>query len=298
MTRSIVIKGREHDLGHGLMVSRSLPTGRRRMVGPFIFWDHAGPVVLDPAFRGQQDVRPHPHIGLATLSYLLHGAIVHRDNLGFEQLIRPGEVNWMTAGGGIVHSERFEDPSAYVRPGVELLQSWVALPVEHEEIAPGFTHHATTQLPEMEQPGVRVRLVAGAAMGMQSPVTTYSPLFYLHVQLEPGAQFHLPAEYSERAAYVVHGRIAIGPDSTVHAAREMIIFDHRDGILVRALEGSEVMFLGGEPLGERFIWWNFVSSRRERIRAAAADWQAGRFPLPASDNLEFVPLPERPLPKA
>jgi redox-sensitive bicupin YhaK (pirin superfamily) len=298
MTRGSVIKAREHDLGHGLMVSRSLPTGQRRMVGPFIFWDHAGPVVLDPALKGQQDVRPHPHIGLSTLSYLLRGAIMHRDNLGCEQLIRPGEVNWMTAGRGVVHSERFEDPSAYTRPGVELLQSWVALPVEQEEIEPSFTHHATAQLPETEQPGVRVRLVAGTAMGMKSPVTTYSPLFYLHVRLGPGAEFRLPAEYSERAAYVVHGRITIGPDSTAHAVREMIVFDDREEILVRALEDAEVMFLGGEPLGRRYIWWNFVSSRRERIREAAADWQAGRFPLPASDNKEFTPLPDRPLPKA
>ncbi|MCC7463136.1 MAG: pirin family protein [Gammaproteobacteria bacterium] len=294
----LIIKGPEHDLGHGLIVSRSLPTEQRRMVGPFIFWDHAGPVVLDPALKGVQDVRPHPHVGLATLSYLFSGAIMHRDNLGCEQLIRPGEVNWMTAGRGIVHSERFDDASAFTHPGVELLQSWVALPAEYEEIDPAITHFATAQLPQAGEAGVALRLVAGAALGLQSPVLTYSPLFYLHARLDPGRTFQLPAEYSERAAYVVHGRITVDGRNAACGVREMIVFDHRQPVLVRAAEHSEVMFLGGEPLGKRYIWWNFVSSRRERIVQAAADWQAGRFRLPDSDNQEFTPLPDRPLPTA
>ena len=291
-TPNLVLEGRPHDLGHGLIVQRTLPSRLRRMVGPFVFWDHAGPSVLPQARKRDLDVRPHPHIGLSTLSYLLAGAIMHRDNLGIEQLIRPGEVNWMTAGSGVVHSERFDDPSVFASGGLELLQSWVALPVADEEIDASFQHVDADALPESRADGVSLRLVAGAALGMQSPVRTYSPLFYLHARLEAGASFTLPAEYAERAAYVVRGRIRIGPDE--HGPRRMVVFDEAGEAAVQALEASEVMFLGGEPIGPRFIWWNFVSSRRERIGQAAADWQAGRMPLPASDNGESIPLPELP----
>lgn len=289
---NLVIDGRPHDLGHGLMVQRTLPSRLRRMVGPFAFWDHAGPSVLPQARKRELDVRPHPHIGLSTLSYMLSGAIMHRDNLGFEQLVRPGEVNWMTAGRGIVHSERFDDPSVFVGDGLELLQSWVALPDADEEIEPSFQHVEADALPESHHGGVWMRMVAGAALGMQSPVRTYSPLFYLHARLDAGARFTLPAEYSERAAYVVRGRIHIGADE--HGMRRMIVFDSGGDVAVQALEASEVMFIGGEPIGPRFIWWNFVSSRRKRIGQAAADWQAGRMPLPASDHQESIPLPELP----
>lgn len=290
---NLVLEGRPHDLGHGLIVQRTLPSRQRRMVGPFVFWDHAGPSVLPQARKRDLDVRPHPHIGLSTLSYLLAGAIMHRDNLGIEQLIRPGEVNWMTAGSGVVHSERFDDPSVFSGKGLELLQSWVALPEAEEEIDAGFQHVDAGALPEVHDGGVSLRLVAGAALGMQSPVKTYSPLFYLHARFEAGARFTLPAEYAERAAYVVRGRIRIG-DGEPHDARRMIVFDGAGEVPVHALEPSVVMFIGGEPIGPRFIWWNFVSSRRERIGQAAADWQAGRMPLPASENGESIPLPELP----
>lgn len=289
---NLVLEGRPHDLGHGLIVQRTLPSRQRRMVGPFVFWDHAGPKVLPQARKRELDVRPHPHIGLSTLSYMLAGAIMHRDNLGMEQLVRPGEVNWMTAGRGVVHSERFDDPSVFSGDGLELLQSWVALPDAREEMEAGFQHVDAEALPGARDGGVWMRLVAGAALGMQSPVTTYSPLFYLHTRLDANARFTLPAEYSERAAYVVRGRIRIGTDE--HGPRRMIVFDAGDDVAVRALEPAEVMFIGGEPIGQRFIWWNFVSSRRERIGQAAADWQAGRMPLPASDDQEFIPLPEMP----
>ncbi|MBS0380944.1 MAG: pirin family protein [Proteobacteria bacterium] len=293
---NVCIEGREHDLGHGLMVRRSLPSDTRRAVGPFVFWDHAGPVRLNLDAKRQLDIRPHPHIGLSTLSYLLSGAIVHRDNLGCEQIIRPGEVNWMTAGRGVVHSERFDDPAAFTGVGLELLQSWVALPQDAEEVEPGFTHYAVEALPQSVRPGVWMRLIAGTAMGMQSPVNTYSPLFYLHTRLEPKAVIRLPDEYSERAFYVVHGRVVTESDGHEYGVRKMILLDPHGETSVRALEPSVVMFLGGEPLGKRLLWWNFVSSRPERIRQAAADWRAGRFRLPDSDNHEFIPLPEGPIP--
>lgn len=289
---NLVIEGRTHDLGNGLLVQRTLPSRQRRMVGPFVFWDHAGPTVLPAAHKRQLDVRPHPHIGLSTLSYLLRGAIMHRDNLGIEQLIRPGEVNWMTAGRGVVHSERFDDPSVFSGDGLELLQSWVALPDADEETGASFQHVEGVELPERRDGGVWMRLVAGAALGMRSPVKTYSPLFYLHARIDAGADFRLPDEYSERAVYVVRGRVRLGTDE--HGPRRMIVFDDAGEVPVHALEPSEVMFIGGEPIGQRYIWWNFVSSRPERIRQAAADWQAGRMPLPASDHEESIPLPEVP----
>lgn len=289
-----VLDSRSHDLGHGLIVQRALPSPKRRMVGPFVFWDHAGPTSVDAASRHQFDVRPHPHIGLSTLSYLLSGAVMHRDNLGVEQPIHPGAVNWMTAGRGVVHSERFDDPAAFAGDGLELLQSWVALPDADEEIEPSFQHVEVDALPERHDTDVWLRLVAGSALGMRSPVKTRSPLFYLHLKIGAGAQFTLPPEYGERAAYVVRGRIRIDADDTAHERGSMIVFEPGNDITVHALDAAEVMLIGGEPVGRRYIWWNFVSSRPERIRAAAADWQAGRMPLPASDSAEFIPLPELP----
>jgi len=284
-----ILGSREADLGHGLIVRRSLPQAQRRMVGPFVFLDHAGPVTLQGPAARQADVRPHPHIGLSTVSYLLSGTVMHRDSLGIEQAIRPGDVNWMTAGRGISHSERFEDPQAFASPGLELLQAWVALPDEHEETEPAFAHHGVNSLPETEEHGVWRRLIAGEAWGQRSPVHTHSPLFYMHTVMQTHAHVALPAGYSERAAYVVHGALDsegrhIGPGS-------LIVFGPASKAVITASEPSTVMLLGGEPVGPRFLWWNFVSSRKDRIEQAKADWQAGRMALPPGDNAEFIPLP-------
>lgn len=287
----LVIQPRQHDLGHGLIVKRALPFVRHRMVGPFVFYDHAGPATLPSEERHRVDVRPHPHIGLATISYLLSGAVTHRDNLGITQAIVPGEVNWMTAGRGIVHSERFDDPASFADPGLELLQSWIALPAEDEEIAPSFEHYDTSRLPEAGDDGRWLRLIAGSAYGLTSPVVTRSPLFYLHLELDAGARTALPTGYSERAAYLVRGSVEFGSERL--AAGTMRVFDSNEAPTITALEPSTLMLLGGETLGERFLWWNFVSSRKERIEQAKADWEAGRFPLPPNDNREFIPLPER-----
>lgn len=284
-----VLGHRTADLGHGLTVRRSLPQAQRRMVGPFVFLDHAGPVQLQgPDARGA-DVRPHPHIGLSTVSYLLGGVVMHRDSLGVEQAIRPGDVNWMTAGRGISHSERFDAPDAFSGGGLELLQSWVALPEELEETDPAFFHHGAATLPEAEEDGVWRRWIAGEAWGLRSPVHTHSPMFYLHTRMQTGAQVALPAGYSERAAYVVHGSLDsegrhIGPGS-------LVVFGPGSRAVVKASEPATVMLLGGEPLGPRFLWWNFVSSRKDRIEQAKADWQAGRIALPPNDHDEFIPLP-------
>ncbi|RPH64381.1 MAG: pirin family protein [Burkholderiales bacterium] len=286
----MVIDARRADLGHGLAVRRVLPSAKRRMVGPFIFLDHAGPVRFAPDVGRKADVRPHPHVGLATVSYLLSGAVTHRDSLGIEQVIRPGDVNWMTAGRGISHSERFEDPSVFRDPGLELLQSWVALPEADEETDPAFDHYPAQVLPEARDRGSWMRLIAGEAFGLSSPVKTHSPMFYLHAALQPGATLGPPAGYSERAAYVVAGRVGSGGREL--GPGQMRVFDGEADSALRASEASTVMLLGGEPLGERHIWWNFVSSRKDRIGQASADWKAGRIPLPPHDASEFIPVPE------
>lgn len=295
MTNTL-IQGYQHDLGHGLMVTRSLPSRTRESVGPFVFWDHGGPIRLNANDKALLDVRPHPHIGLSTLSYLLSGAIMHRDNLGYEQMIHPGEVNWMTAGRGVVHSERFDDPSVFSGDGLEILQSWVALPEKDEQMAPTFEHFGVEALPERKHQGAWMRLIAGKAMGMESPVHTYSPLFYLHTTLETGAVFQAPDEYSERAAYVVTGHVRSESDGVEFGSRQLVWLDSGDSGALRALAPSVVMFIGGEPLGKRYLWWNLVASRPETIEQAAADWKAGRFALPDSDNQEFIPLPDKPFP--
>ena len=284
-----VIEGRRRDLGGGLEVERVLPHSTRRMVGPFIFLDHMGPADFRP---GQGiDVRPHPHIGLSTVTYLFDGEILHRDNLGFRQAIRPGEVNWMTAGRGIVHSER-TDPSIRSRGGLmHGMQAWAALPLEQEETDPGFFHHDAGELPTLEDAGVWARLIAGSAFGLTNSVRTFSPMFYLHVELQRDARIALPREHRERAAYVVAGQVE--HDGQVHGAGQMLVFTAGGEPEIRALHGpARVMLLGGEPLGRRFIWWNLVSSSQERIDQAKADWRAGRFSLPPDDNAEFIPLPD------
>jgi len=288
--QEMVIDARPADLGHGLAVRRVLPSAKRRMVGPFVFLDHAGPVTFAADVGRSADVRPHPHIGLATVSYLLSGAVTHRDSLGIEQVIRPGDVNWMTAGRGIAHSERFEDASVFADPGLELLQSWVALPEKDEELEPAFDHYPVRTLPEARDRGTWMRLIAGEAYGMSSPVKTRSPLFQLHAVVQAGSKLDLPAGYSERAAYVVAGRVESGGRELVPG--QMQVFDGGTTPVLQAREASTVLLLGGEPLGERFVWWNFVSSRKDRIEQAKADWKAGRIALPPNDAGEFIPLPE------
>lgn len=285
-----VIEQRRRDLG-GFDVGRVLPSGARRMVGPFIFFDHMGPVDFARGISRSVDVRPHPHIGLATVTYLFDGEIMHRDSLGSEQPIRPGEVNWMTAGRGITHSERFE--KARAEGGrVHAIQSWVALPVEHEDRAPAFVHYGEESLPELRTRGCRARLLAGAAYGERAAVATLSPLFYLHCELAPGGQIELPSEHTERAAYIVEGEID-GAGSRFAAGR-MLVFQPRSSVVLRAESGARLMLLGGEPLGERFIEWNFVASSRDRIEWAKAEWRAGRMPLPPGDDRERIALPDAP----
>jgi redox-sensitive bicupin YhaK (pirin superfamily) len=289
----LVIESRPRDLGGGLAVGRVLPFVRRRMVGPFIFLDHMGPAAFQP---GQGiDVRPHPHIGLATVTYLFDGEIHHHDNLGYSQKIFPGEVNWMTAGSGIVHSER-TDPSLRSSGGLmHGMQAWVALPQEDEETAPGFAHHGVEALPELSGPRLWARLIAGSAYGLTNSVKTFSPLFYLHAELDLGARLALPAEHAERAVYVVSGSVA--HEGVRHPAGRLLVFAEGGEPVVTAEEGpARLMLLGGAGIGPRFIWWNLVSSRQERIEQAKADWKAGRMALPPDDNGEFIPLPDDPPP--
>lgn len=286
----IVIEARKASLAPGMDVRRILPFRQRRMVGPFIFMDHAGPVAIQPSEAKSMDVLPHPHIGLSTVSYLFGGQVTHRDSLGVEQIIRPGEVNWMTAGKGIAHSERFEDPSVLAGGKLEMLQTWVALPEKDEEAMPAFDNYKPDVLPVFTDAGVWMRLIAGNAFGLKSNVKTHSPLFYLHVMLEKGARFGLPKEHSERAIYVVKGSIEVS--GNIYTSGQMLVFTKGVDPILISHEQSTLMLLGGEPVGERFIWWNFVSSRKERIEQAKADWKEGRIILPPSDNHEFVPLPE------
>ena len=285
----IVIEARAAAISPAVKVKRILPFRLRRMVGPFIFMDHAGPIKDIPSQPSTLDVLPHPHIGLSTVSYLFGGQVTHRDSLGVEQIIRPGEVNWMTAGRGIAHSERFEDPNA-LTGGLEMIQTWVALPEKDEEAAPAFNNYTPEQLPVYTDKGVWMRLIAGNAYGMQNNVKTHSPLFYLHVALQQGAKFGLPKEHSERGFYIVKGSIEVS--GIIYEQGKMLVFSKAVDPLLIAKEDTTLMLLGGEPLGERFIWWNFVSSRKERIEQAKEDWKQGRIILPPNDNKEFIPLPD------
>ena len=286
----IVIEARKAAIAPGMHVRRILPFRLRRMVGPFIFMDHAGPIQMAPTTTTNMDVLPHPHIGLSTVSYLFGGQVTHRDSLGVEQVIRPGEVNWMTAGSGIAHSERFEDPAALAGGNLEMIQTWVALPQKDEEAAPSFTNYTADALPIFTETGVWMRLIAGNAYGLSNGVTTHSPLFYLHVVLQKGARFGLPKEHPERAIYVAKGSVEVSGQT--YMAGQMIVFTKGVDPLVIAKENTTIMLMGGEPLGDRYIWWNFVSSRKERIEQAKADWKEGRIVLPPTDNQEFIPLPE------
>jgi len=287
----LVIPARKKDLG-GFEVGRILPFPQRRMVGPFIFLDHMGPA--DFAAGHGIDVRPHPHIGLATVTYLFDGEILHRDSLGSVQAIRPGEVNWMTAGHGIVHSERTDTALRSKPSHVHGLQSWVALPLEAEEADPSFSHYPAADLPKFESEGVRGTLIAGTAYGLGSNVATFSPMFYAHLELASGARIDLPPEHDERAAYIVGGRLESGGET--FEAGNLLTFGTGDASIAAAESPARVMLLGGASVGPRHIWWNLVSSSIERMEAAKADWRAGRMKLPPGDDREFIPLPEEPPP--
>ncbi len=294
MTLQLVIEQRRRDLG-GFEVGRVLPFAKHRMVGPFIFFDHIGPAEFARGIPRTVDVRPHPHIGLSTVTYLFDGEIMHRDSVGSEQAIRPGEVNWMVAGCGITHSERFERARAEGGP-MHGIQAWVALPREDEETAPTFAHYGGDALPTSDERGAWVRLIAGELYGLRAGAKTHSPIFYAHVRLTEGASIRLPNEYSERAAYVVSGTAATS--GREFSGGQMLVFAPRNDAVVSARSPATLMILGGEPLGERYIEWNFVSSSKERIEQAKSDWRTGRMKLPDLDHDEFIPLPPDPLPPA
>ena len=285
----LVIEPRTRDLGDGFEVRRVLPFAKRHMVGPFIFFDHFGPTM----FRAGTglDVRPHPHIGLATITYLFGGEIMHRDSLGTAQLIRPGAVNWMTAGRGIAHSERTPPETRRQASPIYGIQSWVALPKGREEIDPSFEHYPAASLPLVEGDGVAARLIAGSVFGRTSPVVTQSPLFYADVTLRHGATLTMAADYSQRAAYLLEGAVECA--GARHGPAQMLVFDSKAQVVIRALEPARLLLVGGEPLdGERHIWWNLVSSSPDRIEQAKRDWKAARFPRIPGDSEEFIPLPE------
>ncbi|MES2206063.1 MAG: pirin family protein [Pseudomonadota bacterium] len=284
----MIIEQRRRNLGGNFEVGRVLPFAQQRMVGPFIFFDHMGPLNLEQGINRDVDIRPHPHIGLSTVTYLFSGEVMHRDSLGYEQAIHPQEVNWMTAGRGITHSERFERARAQ---GDHLhgIQAWVALPTEQEEIVPSFSHHSGNDLPQWNDAGVTGKLIAGSAYGLTASAETHSPLFYAHLDMLPGATAEIPAGYKERALYIVSGAVEL--DGTRYENGRMLVLGS-NASCVRSLEDSVVMVLGGEPIGERFIYWNFVSSSKDRLAQAASDWKAGRMKLPDADDAEFIPLPD------
>ena len=285
----LVIDQRRRDLG-GFEVGRVLPFAKHRTVGPFVFFDHMGPMQMPAGTPRSTDVRPHPHIGLSTVTYLFSGEMRHQDSLGFDQAIRPGEVNWMTAGKGITHSERFDGLIRDHGGLIHGIQAWVALPDGAEEIDPAFAHHGQDDLPTYEGEGLKARLIAGKGFGAQAKVKTYSPMVYAHWELAAGAVAGFPAEYPERAAYVAKGQVDV--DGHSYHAGQMLVFAPGETVTIKAVEASTVMVLGGEPIGERHIWWNFVSSSPDRIEQAKVDWLAGRFALPPHDHDEFIPLPK------
>jgi redox-sensitive bicupin YhaK (pirin superfamily) len=283
-----LIDARPRDIG-GFRVRRLLPSTRRRLVGPFIYFDHMGPADLAPG--NGLDVPPHPHIGLATVTYLFEGEILHRDSLGSHQAIRPGEINWMTAGRGIVHSERTGPELRATGSKLHGLQLWVALPLADEEAVPDFRHYAADRLPAFEAGGARVRVLAGSAYGATSPVHTFSPLLYVDAALPAGAELPLPPEHEERAAYVVEGSIGCGAERA--SPGRMLVFAKGADVRLRAESASRVVLVGGAPIdAARHIWWNFVSSSKDRIEQAKRAWREGRFSSVPGDEEDFVPLPE------
>jgi redox-sensitive bicupin YhaK (pirin superfamily) len=286
-----LLKPHTKDLG-GFQVQRLLPSIDARMVGPFIFFDHFGPAIF--ASGNGVDVRPHPHIGLATVTYLLEGAMMHRDSLGSVQRIEPGDVNWMTAGVGIVHSERTPPEERASGHRLHGLQTWVALPKTHEQAEPSFVHHGAASLPTVELPGVSMRVIAGTAFGRRSPAPTFSPTFYVAVQMEPGSAFDLHPEHEERGVYGIDGEIVVAGESL--AKHHMAVLRSWTTVKIEARSRAVLVLLGGSKLdGERLIWWNFVASSKELIDSASARWQEQGFdPVPGES--EFIPLPDQPRP--
>jgi redox-sensitive bicupin YhaK (pirin superfamily) len=290
MTDSIdlVIEPRARDLGE-FEVRRVLPYAKRRSVGPFVFFDHMGPVVFGPG-KGV-NVRPHPHIGLATVTYLFEGAILHRDSLGTEVSIRPGAVNWMVAGRGIVHSEHMSEEDLAREIPMEGIQAWIGLPVANEETDPSFAHHAADDLPQFEREGVQYRIIAGDAFGHKAPVRVFSPIFYLHGEAPAESTIDLPDNHAERAIYVVSGTLVI--DGETYDGGKMIVFGAGATPDITAATDTRFMQLGGAPLdGERTVWWNFVSSDKDRLEDAKKRWKSGGFDIVPGDEEEFIPLPE------
>lgn len=286
-----LIKPHVKDIG-GFTVRRLLPSHPHKMVGPFIFFDHMGRAEFAP---GQgMDVRPHPHIGLATVTYLFEGAILHRDSLGSVQEIRPGDVNWMTAGDGIVHSERTPPALRATGGAIHGIQVWVALPRAHEAAQPAFSHHPAATLPAIELPGVSLRVIAGTAFGKTSPVATFSDMFYVAVEMQAGARFELPPEHPERAVYPVSGQVRI--DGNLLAETQMAVPRSAQPLTIEAETEARIMLLGGQPLdGDRFVWWNFVASSKEAIQQAKEKWRAQGFGK-VPEETEWIPLPDEPKP--
>ena len=283
----LVIRTRTKDLG-GFEVRRALPHGRRKMIGPFIFFDHIGPAEFEPG--AGINVRAHPHIGIATITYLFDGEIFHRDSLGYEQRITPGAVNWMTAGSGIAHSERTPPEMLATGSSLHGIQSWVALPIEDEESQPAFDHYPAEQIPKVNIGSVDVRLVTGSGFGLTSPVRTASNTLYAEITMPAGSEFTIPGDCPEQGVYSVSGIIAIGDDD--YSPGSLAVLGAGKNIVVRARENSRFMLFGGDSLeGERFIWWNFVSSSEARIEKAKDDWRGGRF-ADVINETELIPLPE------
>lgn len=283
-----ILKSHTKDLGGGLMVNRVLPGHPRQMVGPFIFFDHMGPLSVAP--EQNVDVRAHPHIGLATVTWLFEGEMVHRDSLGVVQPIVAGDVNWMTSGRGIVHSERGDPATRKSARRMHGIQSWVALPKAHEDAEPAFSHHPAASLPQIRLPGVAMRLIAGDAFGEKSPAPTFSRMFHIAAELEAGAVLTLPPEHAERGVYLVQGEVSI--NGIPLAERNLAFISHDERPVIQAKTQSRLMLLGGEKMdGPRFIWWNFVASSKDTIEAAKQRWREQRFAAIPGEQ-EFIPLPE------
>jgi hypothetical protein len=286
----IPITGKAHDLGDGFFVTRLLPQIARRSIGPFVFLDYFGPVEFAPG-KGI-DVRPHPHIGLATITYLFDGAQMHRDTIGSVQEIRPGDVNWMTAGRGIAHSERTGPETRAAGHRMHGIQSWIGLPEADEEAQPHFQHFAAADLPQHDDKGVTLRLIAGEAFGLKSPVKTFSPIFYADARFQAGGALHYAAEHEERAFLVIDGEVQTSETET-HGPGAMLALEPGEEVTLYADAPARVMLLGGAALeGQRHIWWNFVSSSKDRIERAKQEWKDGKFGTIPGDDQEFIPLPE------
>ena len=290
----IPVSGKRHDLGDDFIVTRILPQAARRSIGPFVFFDYFGPVDFPPG-KGV-DVRPHPHIGLATVTHLFAGAQMHRDTLGSVQEIAPGEVNWMTAGRGIAHSERTGQELRARGHRLHGIQTWVGLPQKDEEAEPAFQHFAAKDLPERSEKGVWLCMVTGEGFGLRSPVKVFSPIFYAEARFEPGGSMTVSPEHEERAIFIVEGELQIGGDNhgvETHGEGAMLFLEKNETVTLFGNGAARVMLLGGAPLdGPRHIWWNFVSSSKDRIEQAKNDWRAGRFGTIPGDDKEFIPLPD------